>query len=72
LLTKGNPVLHAALAAARAEERALTVVQILRLRGQTPTAEQEARILATRDPAVLERWLALAVTEVDALSRELG
>jgi Uma2 family endonuclease len=69
LLAKGNPVLLQALAAERAmgeaEGRAAVaraVLAILALRGLEVATTQRSRILSTRDPAVLDRWLTHAPT----------
>jgi hypothetical protein len=40
----------------RAEEAARAVLTALRVRRIAVSAEEQARILATKDPALLERW----------------
>ena len=78
LLAKGNPVIEGALslreaqgraegqAEGKAEGKASAVLAVLDARGVPVDAEARARIAATRDEAVLDRWLARAGLVEDA------
>jgi hypothetical protein len=49
------------VALGRAEEAARAVLTALRVRRIAVSAEEQARILETKDPALLERWLERAI-----------
>jgi Uma2 family endonuclease len=62
LQRRGYESLDHVRAEGRAEGKAEAVIAVLTARHLAPSAEQRALLLACRDPAVLDRWLALAVT----------
>ncbi len=49
------------VALGRAEEAARAVLTALRVRRIAVSAEEQARIIETKDPALLERWLERAI-----------
>jgi Uma2 family endonuclease len=73
LLTKGNPVLEAAIARdrsegrtqGRAEGRAEALLLILDQRGLSIGSADRARILSERDTSRVERWISRALTCTD-------
>jgi hypothetical protein len=72
LVAKHNPVIEAIWAKGKAEGKAEAVVALLVARGVSLDRRERDLILGERDPARLERWIALAITcsSVDALLAE--